>query len=563
MMKTKRMVCMLCAAVMLAGCDSSHLKVEESETFNIMSESAPSAIKSVTLYYDTANNMSEIVKQTSFKDVAMTANSVCNEIALGYNNNADMSDVERDRDEDEGSTASVSNTIKSSGSTGNADISSSDFTSYISGDGVYTFDKVNVFTDNIKAADPDGLTVIITDLASQIEDDFVNVGNEIATNILQKDLALAFICIYDYVDNPDNKPYFITAIGNNDVVSDFVARFKEDRAIQNLTVSGAGNIFEEDRTDTVNYEIFANKYGINGINYERIDFIENGIVYDFGAAALEDITDGAIRLAEPAIEYSTEVDPSGSFSNVNTDFDYTNYLDRENGIEGTVNFDPTISEASDDTSVLVRYKNVKTADGERCDTEDIRYLAAVPLTSDSDEYDLAGKLKMKIPFDIIEGVKLSLLECDITTDIYYVDADSKGSGTFVSYTGTTDLQTSIAEGVKNIHGKWRVDDTDNSLVFNISAPHLSELFDSISPDTPFLKVNVMFNHYKSKNMVPRWALDLSGSGISDNARVPNLERLFDNIYNYQIDGNKAVNGFTIYFKNPDSSWYNRDSRDED
>lgn len=64
-------------------------------------------------------------------------------------------------------------------------------------------------------------------------------------------------------------------------------------------------------------------------------------------------------------------------------------------------------------------------------------------------------------------------------------------------------------------------------------------------------------------MVPRWALDLSGSGISDNARVPNLERLFDNIYNYQIDGNKAVNGFTIYFKNPDSSWYNRDSRDED
>lgn len=131
-----------------------------------------------------------------------------------------------------------------------------------------------------------------------------------------------------------------------------------------------------------------------------------------------------------------------------TYFAQSPYLDRENGIGGTVNFDPTISEASDDTSVLVRYKNIKTADGERCDTEDIRYPAAVPLTSDSDEYDLAGKLKMKIPFDIIEGVKLSLLECDITTDIYYVDADSKGSGTFVSYTGTTDLQTSIAEGVK-------------------------------------------------------------------------------------------------------------------
>ena len=169
----------------------------------------------------------------------------------------------------------------------------------------------------------------------------------------------------------------------------------------------------------------------------------------------------------------------------------------------------------------------------RGSTDDIRYLAVEPLVS-SNGTDIAGKLKMNIPFDIIDGVKLSLLECNVDTEIYTVDIDQKGNGKFKLWEGNNNvIDTSIAEGVDNIQGKWRIDDENDSLTFNISVPKLNEFFSRIDSDSPLVKLNVMFNHYKSKDYLPKWVLDISSAQLNENARVTNLQRLFDYIYDYQ------------------------------
>ena len=531
----KRAMCIFCSVMLLTGCGggSRTVRVEETETLNINEEMEPQAIEGVTLYYDIGNNMGQIVKQKRFKDIAMAVSSVSSEMAVAYNRNSSNDDREKDK-KDRDSAEEEDFAIKLYDKSGERPCDTAEYASYVSGATQYSTEKTMLFDNVLESVDPNRLTVMITDLASQIDLDFVSVGDNIAKNILQKDMALAYICVYDYVDNANNRPYFIAVIGNNDAVSDFVSRFKDDRTVSEISNKN-DTPYEENTTSTINYEIFANKCGVNGIKYKDIEFVEHGIVYDLAASK------------EPNSEIATVTDTAGSFTKVNENFNSTNY---SNTIEGTVNFDPAISYDKLEADRLVRYMPSKgNKDSKRYSMDDITYLAVTPLVSNNTE-DLAGKLKLNIPFNIINGVNLSLLECDVSSEIYSVDIDQKNNGTYRQFTGNTGMTTSIAEGVKDIQGKWRIDDANDSLTFNIVIPDIKKFFDTIDGSTPFVKLNVIFNHYKTKDFLPKWVLDLSSSEKGENVRVTNLQRLFDYIYDYQDEANKAVNGFTLYIKNP-------------
>ncbi len=537
----KRMLCLFGAAVFLAGCSSGtgRVKIKETNSLNVITTNVNQNIDSVTLYYDIGNRMGQIAAQETFKDIAMAVSSVSKEIASSYNSNDAAADKDRDDNKSDGD---IVYNIKLSNSNGSTESDDATLTSYILGETEYTNEKSMVLNESLANINKDGLTVVVTDLASQIDGDYVSVADNMVKSVLKNDLAVAYICVYDYVKNPSNIPYFIVVIGNNDVVSEFVTDFKNDRTVQEIS-NNKDTLFESNTTDVINYEIFANKCGINNIIYNNIEFVEDGIVYKK--------KDNALTNEDPVTEYETVIDEGGSFTEVNENFNSSNYLDKDKGIEGTVNFNPLLTNADKDADKLVKYsmEDSRDANGNRISADNIKYLAVEPLVS-SNSNDIAGKLKMVIPFDIINGVKLSLLECDVSTEIYYVETNDKNEGEFKKFEGKTDIDTSIAKGVENVQGKWRIDDHNKSLTFNIAIPHLNSLFEKINPDSPLIKLNVMFNHYKTKEYLPMWVLDLSSGEKPEGVRVNNLHKFFDYIYDYQNKEDKATNGFTLYIKNP-------------
>ena len=296
------------------------------------------------------------------------------------------------------------------------------------------------------------------------------------------------------------EPFYMFVIGNKQHVSDYIRFFKNKPDVRQ---------YELEQISIINYLILANESGIMGIDYSKIDFIE-------GAGDFR-------RVIEVGVEQMNSFE--------------------RGGIEGTVNFNPT-------TNII------QTGDG-------IRNLGAMSLLRTRDiNQSYSGKIKLEIPFKIIESVRLSTLDCIVTSELYLPDpADrrllSKYEGDFrefietsaaVSHQGEWQRVYSVdAEGNEvsflrfvpnneDWQGDLRVDDETNSLIFNVTLPNAALLPNNAT----VAKLNITIEHFSSIETLPLWIKEW------DTAKSRNLVNMFSIIYNYQHRFNVAVNSFTLY-----------------
>ncbi|MDR2712087.1 MAG: hypothetical protein LBB91_03115, partial [Clostridiales bacterium] len=212
-----------------------------------------------------------------------------------------------------------------------------------------------------------GLKIIITDLNSQLAD-YDTIAWALIDSALAKGLAVAIIGIDTPLD-----PYYIIAIGENRLVSDYIAAFKERPEIQDLT-NAPESEFALDIVQPINYQILADKGGILGIDYEGIKFIE-------GYGSFSQVI---------------EIDRAG--------------LDRK---EGMFNFQPSESLAAantikDGAKIPVRNLGAKS----------LLTAKEISLRTTETQQHYAGKIKFDMPFNIIEGVYLCAMDCQVETELF-------------------------------------------------------------------------------------------------------------------------------------------------
>ena len=321
----------------------------------------------------------------------------------------------------------------------------------------------------------DSLDIFITDLNSQLSD-YDSVARFIIDNSLNKDNAAAVVG----VDSSDT-PYYLIVLGNKNHVSGYISAFKEMPDIKKLS-GDTGEEIALDVTKPINYQILAYKSGIMGINYDKIDFVK----------------------------------AEGDFRRVNK----VSRSDLDN-IEGMVNFNPK--------------KGIMTIAGGENKVD----VGAVSLLKKSDiKRKYGGKVKMYIPFNIIDGVHLSTMDCKVTSELYI--KDPAHSGNLKKYEGDYSdiIETDVAEGVTPEQGKWRVDDKTNSLIFNVTLPNAAKL----PGGSKAAKLDVTISHFSSVDTLPRWIKDWDGK------KTPNLINMFSKIYTYQEKSNSAENSFTLYLE---------------
>lgn len=354
----------------------------------------------------------------------------------------------------------------------------------------------------LKNIKDDRMSIVITDMQTELYD-YAKVSELMVKNVLDKKLSLGFIGVQMNVDDNNARTFFIIAISDAENVSKYISGFKENPTV--VAYSGETTDFQKDTVGKVNYQIIANQSGIEGIDYEKIDsdnneifnFVENG--YYAGA-------DGNINKKETL----------GSFLKLNQDYYEENML---TDIEGTVNFSPYTQ----------RFVTVKPQKGNKAQ----RYLGVRSLVykkSDTGKAT-AGKIKLNVPFKVIDGVKLSKIQCNLDTRVY-----KSKSGSFEKEPIKSDIKVEIARGATAEQGKWRIDNETNSMILNIMVPDAGNL----PIDDGALKVDVSFTQNDTIESVSEWIRNW------DNRGCENLLNLFSSLYAYQKDANIVENGLTIY-----------------
>lgn len=338
-------------------------------------------------------------------------------------------------------------------------------------------------------------SIIVTDLQTDLYD-YSAVSAALVDKVLSKGLSVGFIGVQLDLNESEAGTFFIIVIGNTDSLSKYIDNFKENPTIINY--SGEQTDFQMDNVKMINYQIIANNSGILGIDYENVEFIENG----FYAGP-----DGNIDRQEA----------KGSFTTLNRD--YTPEL-MQRVVEGTVNFSPEVQ----------RFVNTKSNKKENKPI----YLGAKSLvyeTKNSETNEpISGKIKLNVPFKVISGVKLSKIQCEIDTKMY----ESRGSNFKVCE--ESDIVVTLADAAGPEQGIWRVDDRTNSVVLNILVPNAGQL-----PVTKgALKLDITFNQNDTIESVSNWVKNWEERGCK------NIMNLFNALYTYQKDANVAENTLTVY-----------------
>lgn len=419
-------------------------------------------VESVNLYYDTSINMGRSLEDSLFTDIVYAASSSAKDTFFDavYN----FYDV-----------AKKDNPI-----------SFDSINAYISNPANYINDNTNIIKESLENIQENNIDIIITTLGNKLSE-YSNIADSLVNKVLKEGKAIAFIGV-DF----DTEPLFIIAIGNNENLSKYVKAFKSNPTVKQYSKTEE---YQVDTTEKINYQIIANKSGIEGIDYKNIQYVENGDYFYRNTKCEE---------------------TKGSFEKVNLDYKPLDIDNKDNDIEGTVNFTNNVPE-------VVTIKDKSNAS---------TYIGVRSLLYDVESDNIGGKIKLNIPFHVIEGVKLSNLDCIIDSKTYYAREGKKFRE--VDY---DNISINIAEGVKELNqGKWRIDDATNSMIFNIVFANACDF----PSDDGVLKLDITFNQYDSIESVSQWIQDW------DMNKVPNLLNLFNSIYSYHSEENKAQNELTIY-----------------
>ncbi len=338
---------------------------------------------------------------------------------------------------------------------------------------LYTSEYANIFDVVAQSITKDKLNIIITELNTYLND-YNKISKFLIDNALYEKNAVGIIGV-----DSDITPFYIIVMGNNYNVSDYVTAFKNKPDIMQITNISNDEEFALDIERPINYQILAEKSGIMNIDYENIYFVKG---------------EGDFRKI-------IKTDRAG--------------LDN---IEGTVNFNP-------------QKEIIKTSG------KDTRDIGAISLLSRKDmRKKYGGKVKMYIPFEIIEGVHLSTMDCEVTSELYIPDPANKSKLKKYENDYSEIIETDVAEGVTEEQGKWRVDNKTNSLIFNITLSNAATL----PASSKLVKLDVTINHFSSASTLPLWIKSW------DKTKTPNLVNMFSTVYNYQQKSNKASNTFTLY-----------------
>ena len=492
--KVVYLVCALCVAL-TTGCSKIPTDKElvnysdETSTYN-------SEISCVNFYLDSSNAMPGYVDEEEFSPLIYSLYSTLNDMSIQKTIAFNINKV-------------TDGQIEKSDPT--------EFNEMLESKDNYHGSNKAVVETVFKSLDDRALSVVVTNLNGQLKD-YSGLARAVIDNALAKQKAVALIGI-----KTSGRPIFVLATGDNLAISEMITKFKEKPDVAEYY--GKQELLQLDVTKNINYEIFAVNNGVMGINYKDISVVENGEIYDVVKTENED---GSVDIQTNVI-YEME----GSFTNVNED--YTD--DMLNTIEGSVNF----ADISNEAKHIVKndpgkYIEETDADGKKVKTninkENIAYIAARSLVKNKEE-ELAGKLKLEIPFNVIDGVKLSDLECDVTSELYITDGSQ-----FRKYNDDVDeyVKVGLAEGAIEEQGKWRVINERNSVICNL----LFENAANFPKTNGMYKLDISFKQYLDKDNIPAW---ISNWGKED---VANLENLVSSLYEYQANQNASENKMTIY-----------------
>ncbi len=499
----KKTVLAALAIVFVTGC-SSRVEDYDNKNINLVAEEL-TFDESINFYMDTNESLKEYISDANFKNIVYAAYSTANELSTNNSLNFAIHSVKDKVEELDGDF----------------------FVRKIINEKSYSGKSNSIVKDVLENTKENEFSVIVTDFTTQLGD-YTSMVSAI-TGVLAKNQAVAIIGV-----DTDVRPFFIVVVGSNKKTSEFISNFKQNPNVEAYENSEGGQTdggLQLDIVRNINYQIFANDNGIMGINYKGIKPIENGTYYLYEYKE-EKTPDGTVKQI-PSFTVTDETE--GSFSEINNDY-YSKDLYKY--IEGTVNFADVGG-----ASVTNRYVQVmppKSDDGEKPKEEaktitvnDISYIAMRSLVSDG-EKTLAGKFKLDVPFNIIDEVKLSSLDCELETKMY-IPKD----GQLVEYGGNAEdfIKVQIAEGDEN-QGKWRVDDENNSMLFNFMMDNAAEFPKS---EGNFFKLDINIKQFMSKENMPKWVKEWSRTN-----KISNLDTLFNSIYGYQINKNVTQNAFSVY-----------------
>ena len=493
--KKKLIFCCLVCTFLLTGCSSIPTDKElvnyydETQTYN-------SELTDINLYIDSSSSMPGYIDTKEFSPIIYSLYSTLNDISIQKNITFNINKISDEKIEQS---------------------DSSEFSEMLENKELYNGSNKNVVETVFNSHAEGALSVVVTNLNGQLKD-YSGIARAIIDNALAKENAVALVGI-----KTSGKPIFVIAAGSNFAISEMISKFKEKPDV--IEYYGKQELLQLDVTKNINYEIFADNNGIMGINYKDISVVENGEIYDVVRTENED---GSVDIQTNVI-YEME----GSFTDKNDN--YTK--DMLNTIEGTVNF----ADISKDTKRIVKnapdkYIEETNEEGKKVKTpinkENIVYIAARSLVKNREE-TLAGKLKLEIPFNVIDGVKLSDLECDVTSELYITDGNQ-----FRKYNDNIDefVNVGLAEGAIEEQGKWRVINERNSVICNL----LFENAANFPKTNGMYKLNINFKQYLDKEKMPSWIAEWSKNDVS------NLENLVSSLYEYQANKNASENQMTIY-----------------
>ncbi|MBR1445069.1 MAG: hypothetical protein IJ583_16240 [Firmicutes bacterium] len=474
------------------GCDE---KVQKNVSYNLNIKQQEPKFEGIDIYYDISSDMKACADDENFEKIVYSAYSVSNDMIATTDKKCSVFMVGSDITEETGKS----------------------FSDIIKDKEVYLADNFHVLEKTLTDMKPKNLSVIVTDINYQL-DNYSELGNKMMEKVLdeENELAMGVIGV-----NTKSTPFFIFIIGDNLSLSEFIEEFKAKPDIKAYSEKDSiDSKFQLDITRNINYEIFAKHNGVEGIDYKDVKLVENGIIYDTNGMSEFD--------KENSAEVKTIQAEGGSFTEINTDAISKEYLDT---IEGTVNY----SDVSLKKPVFDEEAVEKTQDGE--EVESLTYIAAKSLIP-SDEGSLLGKIKMEIPFKVIDGVMLSSLDCDVSAKLYTTNGEK-----FKEYDGKCEdfFEMKMSEGAIPEQGKWRVNDENDSVIFNIYSKNL----DSWPKTSDFLKLDITFKHLASESL-PAWVNEWNDT------RVKNLSNFFDTMHKQQVKFNSSENMLTLYIVSADA-----------
>lgn len=481
----KRKICYLIFCIIsvleLTSCSWISTRPIDDDNKNIVKTIEEKQITGCDIYYSIESNMKEYLKinQENYTDIVYAAASVVRSVWIDGDNRF----------------YTVSDNIEENNfsflESGINDISKY---SDASGGGLA------LALENIKE---DRLSVIITDLQSELND-YSHIAELFVKKALKNNLSIGFIGVQVDIDPNTARTFFVIVIADAENVSNYISEFKMNQTV--IAYSGETTDFQKDTVEMINYQIIANQSGIQGIDYSSSEF-------DFEENCFYAGEDGNIDKQED----------KGSFTTLRSDYNKDDLyrkdlLDEENNIEGTVNFTPYTQ----------RFVSVKANDKQNTP----KYLGMKSLVYKNGNQDIAGKIKLNVPFKIINGVKLSKIQCELDTKVY----KSKGNK-FEQEPINSDIEVVIAEGATPEQGKYRVDDKTNSMILNILVPNANRLH---VEKGEALKLDISLKQNDTIDSVSQWVRNWNERGCK------NLFNFFNSLYIYQKDSNVAVNTITIY-----------------